>query len=105
MRFNNNIVRRLVVKDPEILGGEPVFRSTRIPVHFIAELIARGTPRAELRKSFPRLTDEMIRLAPVYAARNPQRQRLRKFPWHDRQPVHRVRRKLSSITLRVPDSV
>ena len=25
--------RRLVVTDPEILGGDPVFRATRVPVH------------------------------------------------------------------------
>jgi hypothetical protein len=27
--------RRLVVSDPEILGGDPVFRGTRVPVHLI----------------------------------------------------------------------
>jgi len=27
--------RRLVVSDPEILGGDPLFRGTRVPVHVI----------------------------------------------------------------------
>src|ERR1700730_870233 len=32
--------RRLIVSDPGIIGGDPVFRGTRIPVHMIAELVA-----------------------------------------------------------------
>src|SRR4051794_15514761 len=59
-------VRRLVVSDPEIMGGEPVFRGTRIPVHLIADLAAQGATKAELLDGYPRLTAEMIRLAPVY---------------------------------------
>jgi uncharacterized protein (DUF433 family) len=31
----------LIVTDPEILGADPVFRSTRVPVHLIAELGSR----------------------------------------------------------------
>src|SRR5215469_6230870 len=84
--------KRLVVSDPEILGGDPVFRDTRVPVHMIAELIAQGSKPADLIESYPRLTAEMIRLAPVYAAAYPLRGRPRRQPWHDHQPVHRGRR-------------
>src|SRR5271168_5304030 len=59
--------RRLVVSDPEIMGGDPVFRGTRVPAHMIAELLAKGSTSAELAESYPRLTAEMIRLAPIYA--------------------------------------
>ena len=65
--------RRLVVSDPEIMGGEPVFRGTRVPVHMIAGLVAQGSTQADLLASYPRLTAEMIRLAPVYAAAYPLR--------------------------------
>ena len=75
--------RRLVVSDPEILGGDPVFRGTRVPVHLIAELVAQGSKPAELIESYPRLTAEMIRLAPVFAAAYPLRGPKRKQPWHD----------------------
>jgi len=34
--------RRLVVSDPEILGGDPVFCGARVPVHLIAELMVQG---------------------------------------------------------------
>ena len=57
--------RSLVVSDPEILGGDPVFRGTRVPVHLIAELAAQGSKPAKLIDGYPRLTAEMIRLAPV----------------------------------------
>jgi uncharacterized protein (DUF433 family) len=91
--------RRLVVSDPEILGGDPVFRGTRVPMHLIAELVAQGSKPAELLDSYPRLTAEMIRLAPVYAAAYPLRGPRRKLPWRDRQPVRRGRRKLDAIAV------
>jgi uncharacterized protein (DUF433 family) len=81
---------------PEILGGDPVFRGTRVLVHTIAELIAQGSTAAELIEGYPLLTTEMIRLAPVYAAAYPLRGRPRKQPWSDQQPVHRGRRKLDA---------
>jgi uncharacterized protein (DUF433 family) len=89
--------RRLVVSDPEILGGDPAFRGTRVPVHLIAELVAQGAKPAELIEGYPRLTAEMIRLAPIYAAAYPLRGRPRKQPWRDRQPVRRGRRRLDAI--------
>src|SRR5438270_1244139 len=55
--------KRFVVTDPDIMGGDPVFRGTRVPVHMIAELVAQGSTQAELLESYPRLTTEMIQLA------------------------------------------
>ena len=91
--------RRLVVTDPEILGGDPVFRGTRVPVHLVAELVAQGSKPGELMQSYPRLTAEMIRLAPVYAAAYPLRGPPRRQPWHNHQPVRRGRRKLDTVTV------
>ena len=91
--------RRLVVSDPDIMGGEPVFRGTRVPVHMIAAQLAQGSTSAELLASYPRLTAEMIRLAPVYAAAYPLRGRPRQQPWRDRQPVRRARRRLDTIAV------
>lgn len=91
--------KRLVVSDPEIMGGDPVFRGTRVPVHIIAELVAQGSTPAELLESYPRLTAEMIRLAPVYAAAYPLRGRPRNQPWHDHKPAHRSRRRVDTIAV------
>jgi uncharacterized protein (DUF433 family) len=91
--------RRLVVSDPEIMGGDPVFRGTRLPVHMIAELVAQSAAEGELLEGYPRLTAEMVRLAPIYAAAYPLCGRPRKQPWRDRQPVHRSRRPLGAIAM------
>lgn len=34
--------RSLVVTDPEILGGDPVFRGTRVPVHYDCDDVRAG---------------------------------------------------------------
>lgn len=91
--------RRLVVSDPEIMGGEPVFCGTRVPVHLIADLMGQGATKAELLDGYPRITAEMIRLAPVYTAAYPLRGRPRKQPWRDQQPAHRSRRRLPAIAM------
>ena len=89
--------RRLVSIDPEVLGGEPAFGGTRIPVHLIAALLRQGSTEAELLEGYPRLTPAMISIAPVYANAYPPRGRPRAEPWRDQPPVRRSRRKLASI--------
>lgn len=79
--------RGLVHSDPDIKGGAPVFKGTRIQVHMIAELVARGSSPRELLEDYPRMTAEMLRLTPIYAAAYPLRGRPRRQPWHDRPPV------------------
>jgi len=91
--------RQLVVSNPEIMGGTPVFRGTRVPVHMIAEIQAQGETEADLLDSYPSITAEMARLAAVYAAAYPLRGRPREQPWHGRAPVSSGRRKLPSIAV------
>jgi uncharacterized protein (DUF433 family) len=91
--------RHLVVSDPEIMGGEPVFRGTRVPVHLIATLAGQGETEADLLKAYPRLTAELIQLACLYAAAYPLRGRPRTQPWHECPPAHRSRRKLATIAV------
>src|SRR5271170_5749191 len=89
--------RQLVMSDPEIMGGDPVFRGTRVPVHLIATLLGQGSAEAELLEGYPRLTAEMVRLAPLYAAAYPLRGRPRAQPWRDRSSVQQTRRRLATI--------
>ena len=89
--------RTLVVVDPETMGGDPVFRGTRIPVHMVATLLERGMGEADLLESHPRLTSDMVRLAPTYAAAYPLRGRPKTQPWRDRPPVRTSRRKLAAV--------
>lgn len=89
--------RRAVVADPEVMGGEPVFRGTRIPVHAVAEMVDQGADEAELLAGYPSLTPEMIRFATLYAGAWPRRGRPRAQPWHGRRAVKRSRVDLDAL--------
>ena len=92
--------RDVAVSDPDIMGGDPVFRGTRIPVHLIATLLGQGSTETDLLEGYPRLTAEMVRLAPIYAAAYPLRGRPRAQPWRAQPPVRSTRRKLATIETR-----
>jgi uncharacterized protein (DUF433 family) len=49
-----------ITADPEILGGKPVVRGTRLAVELILELLAAGQSEAEILASYPGLTHEDI---------------------------------------------
>jgi uncharacterized protein (DUF433 family) len=90
-------VRDLVVRDPDIMGGDPVFRGTRVPVHAVAAQLAQGASAIDVLEGYPRLTAEMVRLAPLYAAAYPLRGRPRTQPWRDRPPTDSSRRTLATL--------
>lgn len=58
-----------IVVDPSVLGGKPVIRGTRIPVHLILNLIAHGMTFEEILREYPRLRREDIQAAVGYASR------------------------------------
>jgi len=58
-----------IVADPNILGGVPRVRGTRIPITVILDGLAEGLTPDELIEHYPRLTLEDIRAAREYAAR------------------------------------
>jgi len=87
--------RALVVIDPETLGGDSVFRGTRVPVHLIAAMQEQGVAAADILEAYPHVTPEMIELAPVYARRYPLRRVPRTQPWRDRPPLQRCRMPLA----------
>jgi uncharacterized protein (DUF433 family) len=57
-----------IVSDPQICGGEPCIRGTRIPVQVILNHLAAGEDHQTLLKQFPRLTQEDILASLEYAA-------------------------------------
>jgi uncharacterized protein (DUF433 family) len=48
----------LVVSDPEILGGTPVFKGTRVPVRTLFEYLADGLSLEYFLETFPSVTRE-----------------------------------------------
>jgi uncharacterized protein (DUF433 family) len=57
-----------IVADPEILGGKPVVRGTRLSVEFVLELLAAGQSEAEILESYPGLVREDILACLSYAS-------------------------------------
>ena len=57
-----------IVTNPEILGGKPCVRGTRISVEFILELIAGGASAEDVVQAYPHLTVEDVASAVQFAA-------------------------------------
>ncbi|RLG49652.1 MAG: DUF433 domain-containing protein [Thermoproteota archaeon] len=62
------MVERIVI-DPEIMGGKPVIKGTRITVELILRLLAEGLTVEEILEDYPHLTEEDIRAALLYASK------------------------------------
>jgi uncharacterized protein (DUF433 family) len=73
---------RLVWSDPEVRGGEPVIRGTRVPVRGLARQIELGETRETLREDYPFLPEEAFELAPAWARSHPRQGRPPR-PWAD----------------------
>ncbi len=63
--------RRRIVTDPEIVGGEPVYAGTRIPLSHISGLIAKGVPMAEIAEDYPTLSPRDLEYAAMVAPMRP----------------------------------
>jgi uncharacterized protein (DUF433 family) len=48
----------VITRDPEILGGTPVFRGTRVPFQTLLEYIEGGETLDEFLDDFPTVTRE-----------------------------------------------
>ena len=59
---------KYIESNPEILGGKPCIKGTRISVEFILELIASGGSLDDVVKAYPHLTKEGVQEAILYAA-------------------------------------
>jgi len=46
----------VIVKDPQILGGEPVFRNTRVPFQALIDYLEAGQSLDEFLLDFPTVT-------------------------------------------------
>jgi len=57
-----------IVCTPEILGGKPCVRGTRLSVEFLLELVAGGASLADILAAYPQLTPEALAAAFHYAA-------------------------------------
>ena len=59
VQMNENLLpSEIIVKDPEILGGTPVFRGTRVPFQALLDYLEGGDTLDEFLDDFPTVTRE-----------------------------------------------
>lgn len=66
---------RVVERRRSVMGGEPVFKGTRIPVRLIAQMLDDGTEASEILEGYPALDRRKIELARIWSAAHPRRGR------------------------------
>lgn len=65
----------VIVRDKNVMGGEPVFKGTRIPVRLIAAMLDDGASEAEILDGYPKLDARALVLARIWVAAHPRRGR------------------------------
>lgn len=58
-----------------IMGGQPVFKGTRIPVRMVAAMLEQGADEDNILEGYPNLTRRRLELARVWVAAHPSRGR------------------------------
>lgn len=81
-------VQEMVVSDPEVMRGTPVFLGTRVPVELVAEMIAQGASVEEILAGYPALNREQVEVATLYVTAFPRRGRPAQRPWAKQKPLH-----------------
>jgi uncharacterized protein (DUF433 family) len=57
-----------IIRDPQICGGEPVFKGTRVTLRTVLASLAAGNTIQEILSGFPSLEPEDIQAAIAFAA-------------------------------------
>jgi uncharacterized protein (DUF433 family) len=66
--------RDMIEKRPDILGGEPLLKGTRIPVRVVADLMNQGASKRDLKREYD-LSGEQVDAAVLYDKIMPRRGR------------------------------
>jgi len=63
-----NFPADMILRDPAICGGQPVFKGTRVTLRTVLASLAEGASDAEIIADFPTLKPEHVRAAIAFAA-------------------------------------
>jgi uncharacterized protein (DUF433 family) len=61
-----------IERNTRIVGGEPVFKGTRVTLKTVLASLAEGATMAEILGDFPTLSEEDVRAAIAFAATSAQ---------------------------------
>jgi uncharacterized protein (DUF433 family) len=67
VKMKNEFMAR-IISHPDLRGGEPCIKGTRIPVSMIVANVAQGLTRQDIIREYPQLRDEDITAALMYAS-------------------------------------
>jgi uncharacterized protein (DUF433 family) len=68
MRNKLNNQESRIIRDPQICGGEPVFKGTRVTLRSVLASLADGDSAEQIIADFPSLKPEDIQAAIAFAA-------------------------------------
>jgi uncharacterized protein (DUF433 family) len=54
-------IKSLISSDPDILGGQPVFSGTRVPVETLFDHLEAGVSLDELLEDFPSVSKSLLK--------------------------------------------
>jgi len=61
-----------IIRDPQVCGGQPVFKGTRVPLRTVLASLAEGDTIEQILVDFPTLTADDVRAAIAFAAASAQ---------------------------------
>ena len=61
-----------IIRDPGIIGGEPVLKGTRVTLRTVLGSLAEGATIKEVLEDFPTLSEEDVLAAIAFAAASAQ---------------------------------
>jgi len=64
--------RERIVRDSAVVGGQAVFKGTRVTLRTVLASLAEGATTAEILADFPTLCEEDVRAAIAFAATSAQ---------------------------------
>ncbi len=77
--MRNPTLSSRITSNPEVLGGKPIVRGTRIAVALIVDWIAAGQTSAQIVDDYPVLTPEDVEAALLYSASERERTEIRSW--------------------------
>jgi uncharacterized protein (DUF433 family) len=57
------VLNKIVLRDSDVMHGEPIFRGTRVPVVTLVDYLEDGYSIQDFREEFPGVTKEQVQAA------------------------------------------
>ena len=80
-----------IVEEPDIMGGAPVFKGTRVPIAIVLASVRAGFGLEALREAYPFLTRELLDAARSYVPIQPSSGEPFNLSWRNRILISRER--------------